>query len=71
MDIQTIMDKVKREADYQNEHINHDIALGMYYALDIIRREIGGTENENNTVGDIEEGEGADQGVPVPGIQAD
>lgn len=38
--INTAIERIEREAEYQNKNINHDVALGMYYAIDIFKREV-------------------------------
>ena len=38
--IQTAIERIEHEAEYQNKNINHDVALGMYYAIDIFKQEV-------------------------------
>ena len=65
--IDDIIDKLEQEAEYQ-KCINKDVGLGMKYAIDIIRRELGGTY-EGDKVGTVEEGTGTGEGDAVSGIQ--
>ena len=38
--VDAAIERIEHEAEYQNKNINHDIALGMYYAIDIFKQEV-------------------------------
>ena len=38
--IDAAIERIEHEAEYQNKNINHDVALGMYYAIDIFKQEV-------------------------------
>ena len=40
MRIDAAIDRIENEAQYQNKNISHDVALGMYYAIDIFKQEV-------------------------------